>query len=112
MGVEGGVKEIQTDENAYDESICYLDHEIGVLLGQMRKDGYLENTMMIVTSDHGEQFYEHQVMHHGNSLYRQSVQVPLLFIFPDNLSAGKNVQEPVSLRNLPAAVMETILKSS
>ncbi len=105
---KGGVKEIQTEENAYDESIRYLDHEIGVLLGQMRTDGYLENTLIIVTSDHGEQFYEHQVMHHGNSLYRQSVQVPLLFIFPDDLSAGKNVQEPVSLRNIPATVMEII----
>ena len=68
----------------------------------------LENTLIIVTSDHGEEFNEHLVMHHGNSLYRQSVQVPLLFIFPDDLSTGKNVAEPVSLRNIPATVMDII----
>ena len=74
----------------------------------MRTDGALENTLIIISSDHGEEFQEHKVMHHGNSLYRASVQVPLLLLFPDNRSAGKSVSEPVSLRNIPATVMDII----
>ncbi len=98
----GTPEDTQREENNYDKSILYLDHEIGVLIDQMRQQGLLENTLIVITSDHGEEFNEHQVMSHGNSLYRQSVQVPLMMIFPDHLPAGERVQEPVSLRDIPA----------
>ena len=105
---DGSPEDTRREVNNYDELILWLDHELGVFLDQMRMQGYLENTLVVITSDHGEEFQEHGVIGHGDSLYRQSVQVPLLLIFPDHLPAGRRVQTPVSLRNIPATVLDLI----
>ena len=68
----------------------------------------LENTLVIVTSDHGEQFGEHGLLGHGVSLYRREVHVPLLVIPPSRSSTAKIVNEPVSLREIPATVAEWV----
>jgi arylsulfatase A-like enzyme len=103
---DGTAEETRLEKNNYDESIRWVDYEFGQLLEQLRLQGLLENTLVIVTSDHGEEFQEHQVMGHGDSLYRQSVQVPLLMIFPNHLPAGIRVDQPVSLRNIPATILD------
>jgi arylsulfatase A-like enzyme len=105
---DGTPAETQREVTAYDEAIKYVDYEIGELLGEMRQQGLLENTLIIITSDHGEEFREHEVMSHGNSLYRQSVQVPLIMVFPNHLPAGARVEDPISLRNIPATVMDLV----
>ena len=55
-----------------------------------------------------QEFQEHQVMSHGNSLYRASVQVPFLIVYPGRLSPGEIVPDPVSLRDIPATVLDLI----
>ena len=63
---------------------------------------------MIVTSDHGEHLGEHGLVGHGLSLYRPEVHVPLLVIPPSRSSIAKIVNEPVSLREIPATVAEWV----
>ena len=58
----------------------------------------------MVTSDHGEQFMEHGLFDHGNSLYRFAIEVPLFVIGPG--VPVDTVTEPVSLRDLPATLMD------
>src|SRR5262249_29977955 len=72
--------------------------------------GLLENTLVIVTSDHGEHFQERGFSGHGMSVYRREVHVPLL-IFPPRGVAKQDrriVPEPVSLRDLPATVIDLL----
>lgn len=100
--------QIQALKDAYESCIAYLDHQIGNLLLQLRKRGLLENTIVIITSDHGEQFGEHRLMYHVNSLYQPLLHVPLMISFPKHIPAGKRVKTMVSLRNLPATILDLI----
>jgi arylsulfatase A-like enzyme len=68
----------QFQHQAYRDCVAYLDHEIGRLLAQLRQHGRLENTVVIVTSDHGEHFGDHELYGHGNSLYQPAIHVPLI----------------------------------
>ncbi|NIW73531.1 sulfatase-like hydrolase/transferase [candidate division KSB1 bacterium] len=100
--------EIQELQDVYDSCIAYIDHEIGSLLDKLQEQGVLECTVVIITSDHGEQFGEHGLMYHGNSLYSQLLHVPLLISFSKNLPAGKRIRQPVSLRDLPNTVVDLV----
>jgi len=100
--------EIRDLRDAYDGSIAYLDKQLSSLFSELQKQGRLENTLVIITSDHGEQFGEHGLMTHGNSLYRQLVHVPLVLSFPSRVPVGGIVREPVSLVDLPATVIDLV----
>src|SRR5690606_2852854 len=66
----------------------------------------LDNTLVIVTSDHGEHFGEHGLMAHGNSVYRPLLQVPLFIRFPGRVPGGLRIAEPVTLRDLGATAFD------
>ena len=100
--------EITELQDAYDSCIAYLDEQVGILLDELQRRGLHENTLVIITSDHGEHFGEHGLMFHGNSLYRALLHVPLLITFPSRLPAGKKVLASVSLRDLPATVIDLL----
>lgn len=87
----------------YDGGIAYLDNMLGNLLAGLKRRGLLDNTVVIVTSDHGEHFGEHGLILHGNSLYRQLLEVPLLILDPRR--PGSHIDEPVSLVNLAATIL-------
>jgi len=61
-----------------------------------------------VTSDHGEAFWEHGLVGHGNALYYPALGVPLVITWPTRIPAGQVVSETVSLRNLPATVLDLV----
>jgi arylsulfatase A-like enzyme len=94
--------------NGYDGSIAYLDQQLGALFDELDKRGLLLNTLVIVTSDHGEQFGAHGLFKHANSLYRQTLHVPLIMAFPGHIPAGGRVREAVTLRDLPVTMLELI----
>jgi arylsulfatase A-like enzyme len=99
-------KDVQLARDAYDNRIAALDHDVGLLIDELRSQGVLEHTLLIITSDHGEQFGEHGTFGHGLSLYAEEVNVPLLVIAPGHVPAGRVVGEAVSLRDLPATVVD------
>jgi len=101
-------QELQVERDAYDGAIAYLDHHLGRLFAGLEKGGVLEKTLVIITSDHGEEFGEHGLFGHGVSLYLPSLHVPLLISFPSRVPAGTRVREPVSLRDLPATVLDLL----
>jgi arylsulfatase A-like enzyme len=94
--------------DAYDANIAYLDHHLGVLLDRLEDGGVLDSTIVIIASDHGEQFGEHGLMMHANSLYLQLLHVPLIIRYPPRVPAMRRVAQTVSLRNIPATVMDLI----
>ena len=71
----------------YDASIAYVDHEIGVLVDVLEKYGILDQTLIVLTSDHGESLTEHGIYFDHHGLYDVSIHVPLIFrysAFPEN----------------------------
>jgi arylsulfatase A-like enzyme len=100
--------DVANDRNAYDGAITYLDQQIGTLFSELERRHLLENTIAIVTADHGESFGEHGLYGHGNSLYFETLHVPLLVSLPGRIPSGLRVQPPVSLRDLPATIADLI----
>jgi arylsulfatase A-like enzyme len=92
--------------NNYDSQIAYIDSEVGRLLGDLDRRGVLENTIVVITSDHGEQFGEHGLEEHANSLYLPLLHVPLIIRYPAKVPKGMRVAEPVTLRDLAATIMD------
>ncbi len=97
--------EIQGALDAYDGALAYLDAQIAALLAELGARGLLDRTIVVVTSDHGEEFNEHGLIHHGHSLYLPSVHVPLLVVWPGRVPANRAVVDPVSLRDVPATIL-------
>jgi arylsulfatase A-like enzyme len=93
-------------QREYDQAIAYLDHEIGNLLRALDQRGLLANTLVIVTSDHGEEFGEHGMYGHGHTLYLPGLAVPLIMALPEAVPSGVRLAGFVSLRDLPATVMD------
>jgi arylsulfatase A-like enzyme len=90
--------------DAYDDCLGYLDAQIGKLFDALASRDLLRNTLVIITSDHGEELGEHGLFGHGRSLYGQEVHVPLLIMQPGG-PAGWVVTDPVSMRDLPATIV-------
>ena len=93
---------------AYQGAIGYLDGQIGALFDSLRVRGVMQEALVIISSDHGEEFFEHGLMGHGNSLYAPSVRIPLLMGWPGHLPRGLRVAAPVSLASVPATLMELL----
>jgi arylsulfatase A-like enzyme len=92
---------------SYEATIAYLDHEMGRLIEELDRRGLRENTLVIITSDHGEEFGErHGIRGHGKSLYWPVVHVPLVLRLPGRVPAGVRVSEPVTLRGLPVTIAD------
>ncbi|MEO8200429.1 MAG: sulfatase [Gemmatimonadota bacterium] len=98
--------EIQWSEQQYDGSLAAMDHSLGQLMSTLKSRGVLDNTIVIITADHGEHFGDHRKVSHGNSLYRQLLEVPLIIRYPARVPAGRVVSEPVSLADLPRTVLD------
>jgi hypothetical protein len=94
----------------YDSKIRDLDGQIGRLLEHLEQRGLRENTLVIITSDHGEHFGEHGVYYHGNTLYESAVHVPLMISWPGRLPTGIRTEVPVSLRDLAATILDLALE--
>jgi arylsulfatase A-like enzyme len=94
-------------DDCYDSCIAYLDEQLGTLLAELSRRGVLDRTLVIVTSDHGEELGEHDLFFHGESLYRPEIRVPLLFRLPGHRNS-RVVQDPASLRDLPATIVDLI----
>lgn len=101
-------EDADTHRNAYDSSITYLDQQLGILFSKLSEKGILDNTIVIITSDHGESFGEHGIYSHGNSLYIETLRVPLIVRFPGKVQKGQRIQQPVSLRDIPSTVLGLI----
>ena len=68
--------------NKYDNALAYVDEQVGVLVEALRETDQLDNTIVVLTSDHGELFYQHGMVTHGRSLYDAEARVPLLIHWP------------------------------
>jgi arylsulfatase A-like enzyme len=96
---------MQDSIDLYDGEVRAADERIGEMWKRLESLGLTDSTLLIVTSDHGEEFEEHGRVGHGMSLYREVIRVPLVFhspgIWPDGLVLGR-----ASLMDLVPTVLD------
>jgi arylsulfatase A-like enzyme len=74
-------EELQQLSGVYDGSVEYWDHQIGRLIADLKAKGRWENTLLVITGDHGEALGERGNYFHGN-LFQENIHVPLIFKVP------------------------------
>lgn len=94
--------------NAYDEEVAYLDSQLGALFHELGVRDLLDSTLVVITSDHGEQFGEHGFMDHGQNLYSVLLHVPLLVRLPGGERGGTRVAAPVGTLDLAATILDVV----
>ena len=101
-------EQIQSEIDAYDGGIYYTDQQIDLLLKELDSRGILENTIVVITSDHGELFGEHGLWEHHNSLYRPVIHVPLIVWYPNSVPQNVRIATPVSNTFVPAMLLDLL----
>ena len=100
-------QQLQDQIDAYDACILYTDANISQLLNDLQQSGYMDNTVVVITSDHGEAFNEQGFVFHGQSLYWNLIHVPLLIYAPGRVSPSY-IQTPVSLLSVPSTLLSLV----
>jgi arylsulfatase A-like enzyme len=83
--------DIQYIKGVYYGEISFVDEQIGRLVGELKALGIYDNTTLVVTADHGEEFWDHGGFEHGHTLYDELLRVPLIIKFPARLRPIKRV---------------------
>ncbi len=93
--------------NLYDAEIAFNDASFGTLTEELRQRGLFENTLVVVISDHGEEFKEHGRWRHGATLYSESIEVPMIVKLPGQ-SKGRRVAMPVQQIDVMPTILDTL----
>ncbi len=91
--------------NLYDASIRIIDITLQTLINQLDELGLKDNTILIITSDHGEEFFEHSRILHER-LYVETLSVPLIMIDFRNSVSGNLIETPVQLIDLTPTILD------
>ncbi len=105
LGAPGQPDPLPTDtlerRGRYGEEVGWVDQQLGIFFDELRADGRYDDALIVVTSDHGEEFFEHGGWWHGTTLYDQEIRVPLLIKLPQGRYAGTRV--PWQVRQVDVA---------
>jgi arylsulfatase A-like enzyme len=83
-------EEMELTRATYDATILELDDHLRSLIGTLEAAGRLENTVVVLTSDHGEHLGEHHMLDHQYSVYQPLIHVPLVVHYPRGFPAGRD----------------------
>jgi arylsulfatase A-like enzyme len=90
----------------YDAEIRYVDHQIATMLSLLDARGRLADTLVVVTSDHGEEFLEHGALGHKSTLYEEVLHVPLLWRLPGRIAPARRHGGLVSLLDVAPTIAD------
>jgi arylsulfatase A-like enzyme len=89
----------------YDGEIRFTDQALGVLLAKLREVGLWENTVVVITADHGEEFFEHGKIGHLFHIFDEAIQVPLIVHYPPEIEPGLVLEEQVRLMDIAPTIL-------
>ncbi len=101
-------QEIAHLEALYDAEIRYLDDSLEDLWDRLQALGVLDDTLVLITSDHGEDLMEHGWMHHGTTLYEPALRVPLVVIWKGRVPEDSRLRCQRALVDLMPTILELI----
>lgn len=106
MGRFGAKKEDQEwVRNLYEAEVRFVDEEVGRLLTAIKQMGLYDDATIVLSSDHGEEFWDHGGFEHGHTMYRELLNVPLMIKRPGPVAAGR-VDAPVGTEALAPTLLE------
>jgi arylsulfatase A-like enzyme len=100
-------KDVEILRASYETGVEYLDEALGGLFEALRSSGVWDNLLIVVTSDHGEEFNDHGGFSH-NTLHEEIVRVPLFIKWPRGEMAGTRSEEPTSSIDLAPTLLEYV----
>jgi len=89
----------------YDGEIRYTDEHLGKVIALLGDLGVLDDTLIIVASDHGEEFFEHGFKGHGKTLYDETIRIPLVARLPGRIPAGAVIEQQVRLMDVAPTIL-------
>jgi len=84
----------------YEGEVRFTDDQVGKLFNWLKKKGLYRKSLIILTADHGEEFWEHGSFAHAHSFHKEVVEVPLIIKLPENRQAGAKVEKWVALKRI------------
>lgn len=100
--------EVAYNIDRYDEEILFTDRNVGRLLDFLSEIGLESDTLVVILSDHGEQFQEHGWLEHTNRVYDNLIRVPLFLRFPDRVPAGLQISRQVELIDMVPTLLDLL----
>ncbi len=91
----------------YDGGVTYINFHLGKLVTRLKELRLYENSLIIITSDHGEAFGERNLVEHTVSVYQDQIYIPLIIKYP-NIDQQKVVYELVSVIDLAPTIMDVL----
>jgi choline-sulfatase len=88
----------------YEAEVRWADDAVGSLMAELKRSGLYDGTLIVLLSDHGEEFWDHRGIGHGHTLYGELLRVPFLMKLPG--SAPRTVAIPVSTASVAATILD------
>ena len=89
-------QDIDYIRGVYQGEVNFMDAQVGRFVEELKSLGLYDQATLVVTSDHGEEFWDHGGFEHGHTLYDELIHVPLIVKFPAGVEPGRHaVSEPV-----------------
>lgn len=101
-----GVTDIEYVRAQYDASVAYSDACVGRVLQGLERRGMLDDTLLIISSDHGEELDDHRMWFDHHGLYDTNVRVPLILWSPGRIAPGARIDGQVSLIDVTPTLLE------
>ncbi len=95
-----GEEDLAILNQLYDGEIAYVDRRLGELLAVLKDTGVLDETIVAVTADHGENIGDHHLLDHKMSVHDTLLRVPLVLRYPRRVAAGQTITAPVQMHDL------------
>jgi len=92
----------------YYGEILHVDHIIGRMIKTLEQKGLMEKTIIAITADHGEEFYDHESWGHAHSMYNELLNIPLIFYVPDYPFPPGRVTNNVSIIDIGPTLMSLV----
>ena len=103
-----GIRDIDWVVAQYDSSLAYMDACISRIMTRLEELGLLENTLVVITSDHGESLAEHGIYFDHHGLYEQTIHIPLILHLPGAIPGGSRFSETVLQQDLLPTLLDVM----
>jgi arylsulfatase len=97
--------DVERLSDLYDDEVLCSDFYVNYLFDQLKQLGAYENTLIVVTADHGEAFLEHDTIKHCETLYQELIRVPLIIAGP-GVQRGREINALVELVDVAPTIIE------
>jgi len=101
-----GEKDFQIMSDLYDGEVAFADYCVGRIIKQVEKLQILDDTIVILTSDHGENLGEHGRIDHNLSMYQTTLHIPLMIRYPAGFKAAGRISDLVSITDITPTILD------